>query len=90
MSDILSKAGHELLTVTIVGLLLGAGLPAVFSLGMRSLAIGRSVTPDGQELEGRATPLGMALAALCFAITVAAILFGIAVIIWGKKVLGGH
>lgn len=90
MSEIFSKAGSELLTVTIVGLLLGAGLPTVFSLGMRALTLGRSVTPDGQELEGRATPMGLALAGLCFAVTIGAVVFGIAVIIWGKQVLGGH
>lgn len=90
MIDILTKSGSQLLTVTIVGLLLGAGLPVVFSMGMRALSIGRPVTAEGHELGGRPTPVGIALSLACFILVIGAILFGIAVIIWGKQILGGH
>ncbi|MDA8439308.1 MAG: hypothetical protein M0Z51_10695 [Propionibacterium sp.] len=88
MADILAKAGSQLLMVTIVGLLLGSGLPVVFSLGMRALTAGRPTSMEGHEVAGRANPLALSIAILCFAIVVAAVLFGIAVIIWGKRLLG--
>jgi len=56
--------------VVLVGVLLGAGLPAVFALGMRSLAY-------GQTEDGRATLLGRVGAAVCFAVVVIAIVAGI-------------
>ena len=71
-----------------VGIVLGAGLPALYALGMKSLTIGRATTPDGHLLQGRATPTGMALAGLCFAVVIAAVLFGIVVIIFGKQIFG--
>ncbi|HEX8487094.1 MAG TPA: hypothetical protein VF642_01005 [Propionibacteriaceae bacterium] len=42
--DILVKALDSLWQVLAVGLLLGAGLPALFALGLRSLNTGRTVT----------------------------------------------
>lgn len=56
--------------VVLVGLLLGAGLPSVFALGMRSLASGRTE-------DGRAGVLGRAGAVVCFAVVVIAIVAGI-------------
>lgn len=88
MSEILSKAGGELLMVLAVGLLLGAGLPAVFSLGMRALTVGRTVSADGHDLQGPPNPLGLTLAVLCFALVIAAIVFGIVVIVYGNKIFG--
>lgn len=87
MTEIFAKAGSQLLMVTVVGVLLGAGLPVVFSLGMRALTAGRPTTVGGHEVAGRANPLALAVAVLCFAVVVAAVLFGIAVIIWGKQIL---
>ena len=88
MADILAKAAGQLLMVTIVGLLLGSGLPVVFSLGMRALTAGRPTSMEGHEVAGRANPLALTLAILCFTVVVAAVLFGIAVIIWGKQIFG--
>lgn len=56
--------------VVLAGLLFGAGLPAIFALGMRSLAFGRG---DG----GRAQLLGRAGAVTCFAVVLIAIIAGI-------------
>lgn len=90
MAEILSHAGKALVQVVIVGVVLGAGLPAIYALGMKSLTIGRATTPDGHMLEGRATPAGLTLAGLCFAVVVAAVVFGIVVIVFGKQIFGGH
>ena len=61
--------GAALLRVVVVSLILGAGIPAIFSLGVRSLAW------DGAE---RPRPAIRTFAAgVCFAVVVAAIVFGI-------------
>lgn len=71
--------------VTAVGLVLGAGLPALFALGLRSLSLGRTAT-EGAEHEVSA--LGRLGAIVCFGIVVASALFGIAVIVFGKQIFG--
>jgi hypothetical protein len=92
--DILTKALDALWQVLLVGLLLGAGLPALFALGLRSLNTGRTVTvgtggAGGTLTEGsKPSPLGLTGAVICFAILVAAVLFGIVVIIFGNKIFG--
>ena len=45
--EILTKAFSALWQVLAVGLLLGAGIPALFSIGMRSLERGRVPAPAG-------------------------------------------
>lgn len=86
MGDLWLKAGTAILTVALVGLTLGAGLPAIFALGMRSLGLGRAVSPDGETYEGGATSLGRVLAVVFFGLALAAVVFGIVVIIWGKQI----
>ena len=86
--EILTKALDALWQVLLVGLVLGAGLPALFALGMRSLAAGRTVTADGQTFAGPATAAGKAGAVICFGICIAAVLFGIEVIVYGKQLFG--
>jgi hypothetical protein len=87
--DILVKALSALWQVLLVGLVLGAGLPALFALGMRSLNAGRSVVPAGPTgPAGKPNALGMAGAAVCFGIVVLAIAFGIVVIILGNRIFG--
>ena len=53
--DIVLKALGALWKVVAVGLLLGAGLPALFSLGIRSLNTGRVLVTDGTQIESRAS-----------------------------------
>lgn len=76
--------------VALIGVLLGAGLPALYSIGMRGLGMGRALTPDGQDYVGSATVAGRLLAYLCFAVAIAAVLFGITTIVFGTQIFGGH
>lgn len=82
----------NLVTVFVVAILLGAGLPAIFATGMRATTLGRGVTPDGHESTGSMTLAGRVLSLLCFGVVVLAALVGIAFIVAGKvimKHLGG-
>ena len=87
--DIVLKTVNALWQVIVVGLVLGAGLPALFSLGMRSLERGRVPAPAGvtaTSTDGTvASAAGKIGAGICFAITILAVLFGIVVIIFGKQ-----
>ena len=47
MAEILLKALDALWQVVVVGLVLGAGLPALFALGVRAMSSGRT-SPDGR------------------------------------------
>ncbi len=90
--DIFLKAFSALWQVLAVGLLLGAGIPAVFSLGMRSLDTGRVPAPAGAahvSTDGTvASTSGKIGAGICFGLCVLAVLFGIVVIIFGKQLFG--
>jgi len=75
--------------VLIASLLLGAGLPLVFSLGVRALAIGSA--PDEDRLHPNL--LGTVLATLCFAVVLAGIALGITFIVasgFGKALSFEH
>ncbi|MFF8771829.1 hypothetical protein [Kitasatospora sp. NPDC015120] len=66
--------------IVVVGLLTGAGLPALFALGLRLL------NPPGPPADGpagrpTAGPAGYALAGLLFAVVLASIGWGISVIV---------
>lgn len=90
MTEIFAKAGPALLQVLGVGLLLGAGLPALFALGMKSMSLGRPVTADGADYAGPPTPLGRIGGVVFFGLVVLAALFGIVVIVFGKQIFGSH
>jgi hypothetical protein len=69
--------------IIVYGFLLGAGLPALFAVGLRALALpggGRVRTAgadsDSDQLIG-GNLLGMILAAICFLIVLAAVGWGI-------------
>ena len=72
--------------IVVIGLLAGAGLPAIFALGLRALGTPgkQHVTVSDDELVG-GNPAGIAAAAVCIAIVLAAIGYGIYII-----VLSGH
>ena len=74
--------------IVVIGLLAGAGLPALFAIGMRVLSLpggaraqtaGADDRPDSDVLVGGSVP-GMIAAALCFLIVLAAIGWGICAI----------
>ena len=72
--------------ILVVSLLAGAGLPAIFALGLR--ALGRPgkghVTVSDDELIG-GSPAGIAIATFCIALVLAAVGYGIYII-----VISGH
>jgi hypothetical protein len=72
--------------IVVVGLLAGAGLPAIFALGLRALGASgkRHVTVSDDELVG-GNPAGIAVASVCIAIVLGAIGYGIYII-----VISGH
>jgi hypothetical protein len=64
--------------IIVVGLLAGAGLPAVFAIGLRALnqRAGASAGPDDDRVYG-GNPAGLVAAGFCFAVVLAAIGWGI-------------
>jgi hypothetical protein len=78
-----------------VGLILGAGLPLVFAVGIRSLALGTAgaTTGTGSGSSQEPHPIGKVLAAICFLAVVVAVALGITVIVaagFGKVVSFEH
>ncbi|PSL37454.1 hypothetical protein CLV49_1061 [Labedella gwakjiensis] len=71
--------------VAVIALVLGAGLPALFALGVRSFALagGAATTEQG----GPGTPVAMpapllrVIGVICFAIVVIAVVVGLTIII---------
>lgn len=72
--------------VLAIGLVLGAGLPMVFALGVRSLAYG--VGGDAEDGNAPGNPIGKLGAVLCFGLVAVAIVLGITAIVasgFGKE-----
>jgi hypothetical protein len=76
--------------ILVVGLLFGAGLPAIFALGMRSLtAVPAGYTIDPSSEEPLPTTTGGRIGAyVCFGLCVLFVLVGIAIIVWGNQIFG--
>jgi hypothetical protein len=77
--------------VLLVGLVLGAGLPAVFALGIRALAYGAG--GDAETDHAPPHPVGRVLAALCFAVVIGGVVLGITMVVakgFGKEVVFDH
>lgn len=80
----LQLAAEGAWNVLSVALILGAGVPLVFAMGVRALAIGAD-----PRIDNRPSPLGRILAVVCFGAVVLAVSIGIAIIVaggMGKKV----
>lgn len=88
--DIVAKTLTALWQVIAVGLLLGAGIPALFSIGMRSLEVNRVPAAAGvttSSADGTVASTGGKIGAgICFGVCILAVLFGIVVIIFGKQI----
>ena len=86
---------HALWQVVLAGLIFGAGLPALFAVGLRALSAGSnrqtlSVADGGTQAAGAGAdrvyggnPVGLAVAVVCFAVILAAIGYGIYLIVAG-------
>ncbi|MGU3437824.1 hypothetical protein ACNHUS_33045 [Actinomycetes bacterium M1A6_2h] len=71
--------------VVVFGLVLGAGLPALFALGVRSSAMG-TAGADGTTTS--TSPAGKALAALAFGVVAIAVVLGVLFI--SRDFIGHH
>jgi hypothetical protein len=71
--------------IIIISLLCGAGLPAVFAVGLKVLDFGDSRRTDdpGSTIVATRNPVLLAIAGLCFAVVLAAIGWGIYLIVAG-------
>jgi hypothetical protein len=77
---------HALWKIVVIGLLAGAGLPALFAIGLRALSTGPRtavVGSDDDHVVG-GSPVGIGIAGICFAIVLAAIGWGIYFIVKGS------
>ncbi|MFC1411344.1 hypothetical protein ACEZCY_17670 [Streptacidiphilus sp. N1-12] len=76
---------HALWQIVVVGLLAGAGLPALFAVGLRALSLrpGGAQVQAGDEHVVGGSPVGIAAAGLCFAVVLAAVGYGIYIIVNG-------
>ncbi|MBF6147821.1 hypothetical protein [Nocardia nova] len=78
--------------ILLVGIVLGAGLPALFAVGVRGLAVANGhESADGTV--HRPDPFGAAVAVVVFVVVVAAIAVGITIIVasgFGKAVSVEH
>ncbi len=78
---------YALWKIVVIGLICGAGLPALFAVGLRALSLpgGRSPQPAGVDSDQvfGGNPVGIAAAGLCFAIVLAAVGWGIYFIVAG-------
>jgi hypothetical protein len=63
--------------VLVYSLVLGAGLPIVYALGVRALAIGPGGAPSETGHEATRHPVGRVLATICFAVVLAGIALGL-------------
>jgi hypothetical protein len=88
MGEIFTKALEPLWQVLVAGLVLGAGLPALFALGIRVLGTGRTVAADGGRYTSAPTGAGRAVSSVLFGVCAAAVLFGIVVIVFGSQIFG--
>ena len=82
---------HALWQIVVVGLLAGAGLPALFAVGLLALnrpggtaAVGTTGSGSSDERLIGGSVVGLVAAGLCFAVVLAAIGWGIYFIVAGS------
>ena len=81
MTQTLVLVGDALWKILLAALVLGAGLPVLFSAGVRAMAWGAGGDAETDHAPGH--PAGKALAVVCFAVVVAAVALGIAFVVAG-------
>lgn len=90
MTD-LALAFNAAWQVLLVGLILGVGLPAIFALGVRSLA--SSGVGGGLAGAKSPNPAGKALAYVCFFVIAVAVIIGLVALVadgFGKELVFQH
>jgi len=75
MTQNLILVGEALWKILAVGLLLGAGIPVLFSVGVRAMAFGAGGAAETSHEPGH--PIGKVLAAVCFVVCLAVVAMGI-------------
>lgn len=78
--------------VALVAVLLGAGLPALFAVGVRSFAVAGNSADAGRS-GGVPVPVLRSFGVLCFAIVITAVAIGLTIIIatgFGQQVSFEH
>lgn len=88
MGEIFLKAFESLWQVLVAGIVLGAGLPALFALGIKAVGSGRTLAADGTTYTTPVTPAGRVGSTVLFGVCAAAVLFGIVVIVFGSQLFG--
>lgn len=84
---LIGNTANALWQVLAVGLLLGAGLPTIFALGLRTLFGGQlGVDENGEAVSAKPTLIRTVIAYACFTVVVAVVLAGIVWIVAN----GGH
>lgn len=66
--------------VLVIGLLVGAGLPAIFAFGIKFLALGAGGSAE-VDTTAKPNPAARAFGILCMAVVLSAIALGIAIIV---------
>lgn len=76
-----------LVKVLVFGIIAGAGLPALFAVGVRAQAVGAG-TISGQPLAGDRRPVLTAVSYLCFALVAVAVAIGVLFV--ARDFIGHH
>lgn len=76
---------QDIWKILLYSLVLGAGLPIVYALGVRSLALGSAGEVTEVEANPARNPVGAALAAICFLVVVAGVAVGLTYVIAAGK-----
>nr|WP_218885835.1 hypothetical protein [Kineococcus aurantiacus] len=87
----MTLVGEALWKILVAALILGAGLPVLFSAGVRAMAYGAGGDAETNHAPGH--PVGKVLAVVCFAVVVAAVALGITFIVasgFGKALSFEH
>jgi hypothetical protein len=84
MGHTLSLEWHALWKILVVGIILGAGLPALFATGIRSMAYGTGGEAEQHAAGGALAaphPVGRTIAYVCFAVVLLIVALGIVYIV---------
>ena len=91
MGDVVNLALRAVGQILLVGLVLGAGIPVLFSAGIRAMAYGAGGDAETSHAPGH--PVGKVLAVVCFAVVVLVVVMGITFIVasgFGKTLSFEH